>query len=139
MILDEKIEIGNCRLALQIYFYKIHNKFYQRDEIYLPGGYKVLGNFIFKEEEIDFENLKEGDIIFAQNLIGKNGNILKKSRSDLKDYDEWLYHLHSAIYLGKKDGKHYIWHATSVEGGTAIWELDKFNYHYLPVSVKRVI
>lgn len=139
-MIDAGITTGNCRLALQLYFYKIHNKFFGRDEIYLPGGYKSLGEFIHKEETVDFDELKEGDIIFAQNLRGKGGDLLKKAKENFETHDDWLYHLHSAIYLGKHtDSKHYIWHATNIEGKSVVWDLDKFTHYYLPISSKRVI
>lgn len=133
---------GNCRYALQLYFYRIHHKFYERDEIYLPGGYKVLGEFVFKEEEIDFAKLKSGDVLYAQNLRNKEEKLVKKGIDTFESKDEWLYHLHSAIYLGKIDpetDQQYIWHATNIEGRVALWSLEKFKHYYLPVSVKRVV
>lgn len=139
--IDAGVQKGNCRYALQLYYYKQHGKFYKRDEIYLPGGYKVLGEFIFKEEPIDFSQLKQGDILFAQNFRNKEGKLLNKGVENYETKDKWLFDLHSAIYLGKIDpdtDEQYIWHATSIEGGPALWTLDKFCYHYLPVSAKRV-
>lgn len=133
---------GNCRYALQLYFYRIHNKFFERDKIYLPGGYKVLGEFVFREEPINFDELKRGDVLYAQNLRNKEGQVLDKGIENYESKDEWLYHLHSAIYLGKIDpetDEQYIWHATNIEGGTALWTIEKFQYHYLPVSAKRVV
>lgn len=46
--LDSDFEEGNCRLALQLYFYRIHNLFFPREAIYLPGGYKTWGKFCGK-------------------------------------------------------------------------------------------
>lgn len=140
--IDGAIKEGNCRLALQLYFYRIHKKFLEQDEVYLPGGYKTLGQFVFKEEPIDFDALQAGDILYAQNLRNKKGEELHRDLETYKDKDEWLYHLHSAIYLGEIDGnseERYVWHATNIEGGTALWALDKFQYYYKPVSVKRVV
>lgn len=137
--LDESLAEGNCRLALQLYFYKIHNLFLERDQIYLPGGYKTLGEFVYKEEPILFEKLEEGDIVYAQNLRGKDGAVLDRSPERYQNKDEWLYHLHSAIYVGRADGEEYIWHATSIEGGTAVWPRRKFEYYYKPISIKRVL
>ncbi|MDE1925439.1 MAG: hypothetical protein KGH79_04690 [Patescibacteria group bacterium] len=139
--IDGTIKEGNCRLALQLYFYRIHKKFLERDEVYLPGGYKTLGHFVFKEEPISFDKLKEGDILYAQNFRNKKGEELHRDLETYKNKDEWLYHLHSAIYVGKIDkdsDEHYIWHATNIEGGTALWALEKFQYYYKPISVKRV-
>lgn len=139
--IDVGVSEGNCRYALQLYYYRMHNKFYERDEIYLPGGYKVLGEFIFKEEQIDFSKLKQGDIVFAQNLRNKEGKVLEKGIENYETKDKWLYYLHSAIYLGKIDPnteEKYIWHATNIEGGPTLWTLEKFQHYYLPVSAKRV-
>ncbi|CAN5699082.1 hypothetical protein BH11PAT2_BH11PAT2_05250 [soil metagenome] len=130
---------GNCRLALQLYYYRIHGIFFQKDDIYLPGGYKVWGQFIFKEEPIDFDKLKLGDVIYAQNFRGKRGQELLKGIEHFKDKDEWLWHLHSAIYVGKVDGIHYIWNATSIVGETIIWPLETFEYYYKPISAKRIL
>lgn len=139
--LDTNITEGNCRLALQIYFYRQHNLFLERDEIYLPGGYKTLGKFIFKEEVIDFSTLLRGDIIYAQNLRNKLDVQLNRSREDFPDYDTWLYHLHSAIYIGNvaaDSDETYVYHASSVSNGPALWPLQKFLHYYYPVSVKRI-
>jgi hypothetical protein len=75
--------------------------FFERDEIYLPGGYKVLGEFVFKETDIDVSKLKAGDVIYAQNIRDKQGKEVDKSLERYKDKDEWLYYLHSLIFLGK--------------------------------------
>ncbi len=133
---------GNCRFALQLYFYRKHGVFFGKDEIYLPGGYKVLGEFIFKEEPVNFDQLKAGDVIYAQNLRNKEGKEVDKSLERYRDKDEWLYYLHSAIYVGKiNDGtdNQYIWHATHIDGGPTLWTLEKFEHYYKPISAKRVL
>jgi hypothetical protein len=133
---------GNCRFALQLYFYRKHGIFFKKDQIYLPGGYKVLGKFVFKEESIDFESLMRGDILYSQNLRNKEGKEVNKSLERYKDKDEWLYYLHSAIYLGKiNDGTDncYVWHSTSIDGGPTLWTLEKFEHYYKPISAKRVL
>lgn len=140
--LDGEIKEGNCRFALQQYFYRMHGLFLEKDEIYLPGGYKVLGEFIFKEEPIDFSELKRGDILYAQKLRGKEGGMLNKGIENFKDKDEWLYYLHSAIYLGTIDSDSdipYVWHATYIENGPVVWPMDKFEYYFKIVSAKRVL
>jgi len=142
----EEIEVGvtegNCRFVLQLYFYRQHKKFFEKDEIYLPGGYKVLGEFIFKEEPFDLDMLVAGDVIYAQNLRNKDGKEVDKSVERYKDKDEWLYYLHSAIYIGRiHDGTdtRYVWHATHIDGGPTLWPLEKFEHYYRPISAKRVI
>jgi len=140
--LNNKFTEGNCRFALQLYFYRIHNKFFQRDDIYLPGGYKVWREFVFKEEEIDLHKLKTGDVIYAQNLLNKEGQKVDKSLERYKDKDEWLYYLHSLIFLGtvsENSNTQYVWHATHIEGGPAVWTWEKFLHYYQPISAKRIL
>ncbi len=138
--LQKAVEKGNCRLALQLYFYRAHRIFLTRDEVYLPGGYTVLGRFIFEEEPIDFEKLQEGDIIYAENLRNKKGEEIDRNRESYDTKDEWLFYLHSAIYVGKNEnGEHVLWHATSIENGTAVWTLEKFQDFYKPISAKRIL
>jgi hypothetical protein len=140
--LHSKFTEGNCRFALQLYFFRIHGKFFERDNIYLPGGYKVWGNFLYKEESFDLTKMKTGDVIYAQNLRNKAGALVDKNPDNYRNKDEWLYYLHSLIYLGTphdSSNTHYVWHATHIEGGPAVWTWDKFLHYYKPISVKRVI
>lgn len=139
--IEKGVTEGNCRFALQLYFYKIHNIFFEKDEIYLPGGYKVLGKFIFEEEPIDFSKLKRGDVLYAQNLRNKDGVLLEKGIENYETKDKWLYYLHSAIYLGKIDatGIQYIWHATNITDGSVLWDIATFEQYYKLVSAKRVL
>lgn len=134
-----KAQAGNCRFALQVYFYSVHGLFLKKDQIYLPGGYKTIGRFIFEEEAIDFNRLCSGDIVYAQNLRNKRNELLNKNPEQYASKDEWLYYLHSAIYIGKIDGLHYLWHATNIEGGPVVWQLEKFQHYYKPISAKRVL
>ncbi len=140
--IDRGITEGNCRFAPQLYFWRIHNIFLEKDQVYLPGGYKVLGKFIFKEELIDFNDLKRGDILYAQNLRNKSEELLERGIEVYKDKDEWIYYFHSAIYLGRVDPEsdvQYVWHATSIEGGPALWTLETFLHYYKPISIKRIL
>ena len=136
--LGEGVKDGNCRFAIQQYFHELHGLFLQKDEIYLPGGYKHLGSFIFEEEEIDWEQLQPGDIIFAENKRNKKNEQIDRSQKSFDTKDEWLLYLHSAIYVGKENNNHYIWHSTSICGGTCTWDLSTFCHNYKPVSAKRV-
>ncbi len=136
------VALGNCRFALQLYFYKIHGQWFEKDQIYLPGGYKVLGEFIFREEPIDYSKLKQGDVLYAQNLRNKSGELLERGIENYSSKDEWLYYLHRAIYLGEIDpesNKKFIWHATNITGGPVVWTIEEFEHYYLPISAKRVI
>ena len=117
-----------------------------------PRWSQIRFEFIFKEEPIDFKKLKTGDIIYAENLRNKKGELLNKSRITYKDEDDWLKYLHSAIYIGEineelktllPEGIYpknipLIWHSTFVGGGTCVWTLDQFNLYYKPISVKRL-
>lgn len=129
---------GNCRFAIQQYFYEVHGLFLKKDEIYLPGGYKHLGEFVYEEELIDWETLQPGDIVFAENLRNKHGESIDRSLESFDSKDEWLFYLHSALYVGKEDNTHYIWQASAIGGGTCTWDLDTFLHNYRPVSVKRI-
>lgn len=137
--LEREIMVGNCRFALQLYFYKIHQLFLEKDQIYLPGGYHTLGTFIFNEQTIDYNSLKTGDIIYAQNLRNKAGVQLSRNEEDYQSKADWIYHFHSAIFIKQPDGTEAIWHATSIENGPAIWTRDHFEQYYKPISVKRVL
>ena len=114
---------------------------------------KIRNKFIFKEKSIDFNKLKTGDIIYAENLRNKKGELLNKSKITYKNEDDWLKYLHSAIYLGElneelnsllPEGDHpkdipLIWHSTFIGGGTCVWTLYKFNLYYKPISAKRLV
>lgn len=137
--LNENFVEGNCRFALQLYFYRIHNRFFERDEIYLPGGYKVWGRFVFKEEDIDPLGLEPGDVLYAQNLRNKEGRQVDKSLERYRSKDEWHYYLHSLIFLGIKDGQPFVWHATHIDGGPTVWDWEKFLHYYKPIAAKRIL
>jgi len=148
----EKFEIGNCRLAIQYFLYKTKGIFIPREEVLLPKGYRDTGVFIYKEEPIDFMTLERGDIIYAENLRNKKGELREKTRQMFETEDEWILYFHTAVYLGSLDSElkeilpegaypenvPLIWHSTFIEGGTCAWPLEKFEYFYKPVSVKRV-
>jgi hypothetical protein len=130
---------GNCRLAIQLYFFRLRGIFLGKDKIYLPGGYKHLGQFIVEEDLIDFDLLQPGDIVYAQNLKNKHGEPMARGREMYTSKDEWLFHLHSALYVGVYNNQHCLWHATSIENGTCIWTREKFEEYYQPISAKRVL
>lgn len=84
----------------------------------MPYAYYNIGHFVKPFE-------KTGDIIYAEKLRNKKGEVVYKDR-------EVLY-FHSAIYLGKmnktilsllpfssdiKDGTPVIWHSSFIAGGT---------------------
>jgi hypothetical protein len=95
---------------------------------------------VYQEEDVDVAQLKPGDIIFAQNLRNKSGRKVDKSLERYRSKDEWIFYLHSLIYIGQSDtGQHYVWHATHIEGGPVVWSWEKFLHYYKSISAKRVM
>jgi hypothetical protein len=146
---------GNCRRAVQDFFYKRANLFLVPEQIYIPQSYEAQGSFVVKEgEPFALGPLKEGDVLYAQKLRSKSGRLLDTGPEMFDSRDEWLFGLHNAVYLGEispalqkllpegvtyKESLPYIWHATVVAGGTGLWEWDMFAHYYLPVSAKRLV
>lgn len=140
--LEAPITEGNCRMALQLYFYKIHGHFFTPEQMLFPFVYKKLGTFIFKEESIDIDELKPGDIIFAENIRNKEGELIEKGPDKFTHRDEWRLRLHTLIYIGKlshEEEGHHIWHATYITGKPVIWTWDHLLTYYKPVTAKRVL
>lgn len=130
---------GNCRFALQLYFYRVHDIFLEIDEVYLPGGYEHLGEFIVREQPIDWSLVQPGDIIYAQNLKKKDGTPHKRDPEHYDTLADWRFDFHSAIYLGTHNGQHYIYHASSICDGPDVWTLAQFSEYYKPISIKRIL
>jgi hypothetical protein len=121
-------EVGNCRRAIQWYFFTQHNRFLVPREVLLPDAFHKTGQFVISpDDRFDFKELHEGDLIYAN----KQSNQQPLDPSD----DDQLIRLHTAIYLG--DSK--IWHATSVEGKVCAWSTNDFQEHYRPIAAKRII
>lgn len=130
----ERLTEGNCRLAIQLYFYRVRGVFLKKDEIYLPGGYQHLGSFVYKEAAIDWKQALPGDIVYAQNIKKKDGSPFERNRDNYPNYEDWVYDFHSAIYTGNNQ----IYHATSIENGPVVWSLQQFSEYYKPMSLKRL-
>ncbi len=130
-----KIGSGNCRLAIQAYFYFVYNKYLSPDQILLPNGYLRTGNFVTGEGEDNFILYNPGDVIYAERILSKFGKKVNRRRKDFQSEAEWIVSLHSAIYLGEMK----VFHATSIEGETCVWEINKFCQFYRIVGVKRVL
>ena len=134
--LDQEIKEGNCRLAVQLYFYKIHNVYFEPEQILNPNGFKNTGEFVFNiGENIDFNNAEVGDVIYAENLMNKKREPINKGRDVFESEDGWILHFHTAIYLGNDD----VWHATNFQENSGVWSLDKFKEFYKPVAIKRFL
>ncbi len=120
---------GNCRLALQYYFYKIHKKFYKSELLLNPKAFNKVGKFIIKEGFFTKDSLnllKEGDIIYADKIRIENKELNRK---------DWIIRLHTAIYCG--DNK--IYHSNLIDNGTSIWNFGKFIKYYKPIAAKRIL
>ena len=130
--------IGNCRRALQAYLYYEREIFLTPEEVLQPNGYLRTGEFIFKsKEEIDWNRLEPGDIIYAEIICNKRGEIVDRSLAAFGTADEYFIALHTAIYTGKMNEE--IYHATAIDGISCLWSLEKFNSFYKPVAVKRIV
>ncbi|MCD4762268.1 hypothetical protein K8R32_04905 [bacterium] len=134
--LNNKIKQGNCRLAIQLYFYKNHEKYFKPKDILNPYGYKNTGKFIFgPEQKIDFSKLRKGDVIYAQRKINKKGEKISRDKKDFKNEDEWILNFHTAIYLGNNK----IYHSTIFEENSCVWTLNKFNKFFKPIAIKKFL
>jgi len=119
---------GNCRLAIQYYFYKVHNLYLKPSLILAPKSYEKVGRFIIEEGKFDINSLKvikEGDIIYAERIKDERKNSRK----------EWIIGLHTAIYVGN----HRVWHSTSTDKQSSFWNFGKFLKYYNLVGVKRIL
>lgn len=146
---------GNCRRAVQDYYLKRYGRFLVPDEIYIPQSYESFGEFVVREgETLTPERLAAGDVIYAQKRRSRSGKELALGAELYDSRDEWLFSLHSVVYLGLlddeakallpegvpyKDGVTYVWHSTVVDGGTVLWDWDTFMHYYAPVSAKRFV
>lgn len=134
-LIKNKIKSGNCRLAIQLFFFYNFNTYLAPEKILLPQAFYQTGNFVFKENEpIDFSLLKQGDIIYAEQIKNKSLKIIDKSKGKYQNFDDYLFNLHTAIYLDNQK----IYHATYIEGKSCVWSLKKFFTYYKIIAVKRL-
>jgi len=131
----EKIVEGNCRLAIQDYIFSVCNKYLAPEQILLPEGYLKTGRFITKDYLVDPSLYEVGDIVYAERIRGGSLNAIERGRQTYATDDNWIISLHTAVFTGDKQ----IYHATSVEGKTCVWDMDKFQRYYRIVAVKRII
>lgn len=134
------ISKGNCRLAVQVYFHYVHGVWLRVDQILCPNLFRSSG-ILVQEAPIDVSQLKEGDVILAERIRGKDGGPIDKSRAAYSTEDEWIIYLHSAVVKNASQEKSgtRIWHSTSTAGGTCEWTWDEFEYYYRPIRVKRIL
>lgn len=155
--LGNNVTEGNCRLLLQLYFYKKYGKYFSADELLNPNAYLNTGEFIKKSVENGtdyFSNLPDSCVIYAEKITDKNGDPADFSPTAFECEDDYLVRLHSAICVndfknlqplvspeipirGATLGKIAILHATAMQGSTTIWSVEKFLQHYKPVAAKK--
>jgi hypothetical protein len=138
--LDSAPNLGNCRLAIQLYFYRLHHKIFLPDEILCPKSYRETGIKI----HLDFNdpswisNVVVGDVIFAERIKDKEGKPIDRSIEYFNhNEEEYITYLHTAIISSK--GPTEVWHATTITNNTCYWDLTQFNNYYKIVSVRRFI
>ncbi len=136
--LKKPITEGNCRLAIQHYFFINHGIYLEPEKVLCPELYKSTGTLLENNQNKNFFNdLNQGDIILAERIKNKKGESIDRTRAIYSNEDDWIIDLHSAIYLGKSENS--IWHATAIDGGTCYWTIDRFLEYYKPVIAKRIL
>jgi len=131
--LPNKFQKANCRLAIQLYYHIFHGISLQPEKVLCPSSYKKLGVKIQTQNDF-FDSLIKGDLIFAERILNKKGQMIDKGRASFKSYDEYIINLHSAIYVGSK-----IWHCTAITGESSLWTKKHFLKYYKPIIAKRLL
>lgn len=145
---------GNCRSAVQDYFYTIHGIYLDRNEIVLPEA-KDKGILIENNNNLDvfLNSLEKGDIIYGEKIKTSTGKRVNLDEKKIANENEWLTNLHMGIYLGVQSKevlsnlpynevdmeKPVIWHSSFISGGTSLWSIDKFCEYYKPIFARRII
>ena len=149
-----RFEQGNCRLAVQEFAVVFAGKFFDEEALLNPGGYRGTGEFLKRAySDTFFDDLPFGAVVYAEILRNKHGEAVDRSRAAFATEDDYLIRLHTAIYIPTVTedvltklptttplhwlGQPAIWHASAVEGGSAIWPVERFLENYHPVAAKR--
>lgn len=134
--LTAPISKGNCRLAVQVYFYFVHGLWLRPEQVLCPALYRATGRLMGER----FSDGLEGDVILAERIRNKEGSLIDRSRSFYATEDEWIISLHSAVLIVPESEKSEarIWHATAIAGGTCEWSRSEFEKYYRVVAIKRV-
>lgn len=131
-------DTGNCRRMLQWYFHETHRIFLHPEQILCPKAYHETGDYVFgKGQKMNFGKLCPGDIIYAERIRSKNGELVDKGEETFATPDDYIVSLHTALYVGNIGEE--ILHATSIEGRSCQWSLEKFLHFYRPIAVKRIV
>lgn len=155
--IERPITEGNCRLAIQEYFTVFDGSFFSKNDLLNPHGYLHTGKFIKKGNGSHsfFDNLPTGAVIYAERIRNKDGETTDRSTDAFGTSEDYIISLHSAIFLKNLtrdiiaklpselelaiSDTPAIWHATSIEGHSTIWTLEKFLTYYKPVAAKRFV
>ena len=154
--IKKPINEGNCRFALQDFFFILHKKYFKERELLNPAGYLNTGSFLKRECADDFfDNLPTGAVIYAEKIRNRKNELVDNTPKKFKNEEDYFIALHSAIYIKNinerilsklpdeisvsKSSAPAIWHATAVEGATCLWDINKFLHHYKPVAAKQFI
>ena len=152
-VLKTEISEGNCRLAVQDYFYTIYGIYLNENEIILPEAEDK--GILMENNDIDIflKNLKEGDIFYGEKIKTSKGRRVNLGEKRIANENEWLTNLHMGIYLGIQPSevlkslsynemdmdKPVVWHSSFISKGTSLWSIDKFCEYYKPVFIRRII
>jgi hypothetical protein len=152
--LRQELSEGNCRLAVQDYYFTLHGIYLGSPDIVPPEAFKSPGIFINdmqNDEDEFFTSLKAGDIIYAEKYRDSSG---RKFKSVRMTEAERMIKFHMGVYLGilnddllsrlpnidyTERGKPIIWHSSYISRGTDVWTKDKFCYYYQPIIAKRIL
>jgi len=128
---------GNCRRALQWYFFEYHGIFFSPEQLLCPQSFLATGTFVLKEgEKWNRDPLQVGDVIFAERIRGKDGEKIPSKKNNLSR-DEYLVRLHTAIIQNIEPLQFF--HATSLSGKSCIWTQEAFFRCYRSIAVKRFV
>ena len=149
--LQKPLEIGNCRRALQEYYYRVCDTYLNEDQLLCPQAYWNTGSFVSKWEEkaeIQTSLLQTSDILYASR---KKVNQDQFTIQQIEEDDQKLIKLHTAIFVHSPEDiakflltstilpeDSYVWHATTIDQVASLWPFKKFLEYYRLVAAKRV-
>jgi hypothetical protein len=128
----------NCRRAVQYFVYDKKKIFLSSDQVLCPFAYNEVWMFIVnKWQYFSFSNLNCWDIIYAEKIKNKEWQKIDKGLETFDNEDDYVISLHTALFNWAPWKE--IWHATSIEGSSCYWSLEKFLNFYNPIAAKRIV
>ena len=155
--LQQKPPVGNCRRAVQDYYWTFHGKYLGSEDIVFPEALKNEGIIVkkFQNDTDDFSSdLQTGDIVYAEKLRDSRGIVFSSAKHVSLSEEERMRNFHLGVYIGVPTaeilariptievidkGRPTIWHASFIAGGTDLWPVDRFCYYYRPVLATRLL